>query len=191
MIGKGNYRWLIMIFIALSTVAAGLVVGKLKEKDYVGQLYARTDFTLLDETGDFFQLSKLPETRLLLLVFTPDSIHPRLVKIFQEFSARLPELKNIGIDTKMITRTNREIARNFKEASRFPGRLLIDTSGTVGRNIGIWPDMNPVAHWGYALMDNKMQVFWATVEAQPISFDGLMTEMKKLSSEAAGKKTTP
>jgi peroxiredoxin len=181
-----KYRWFIVIFVALITGAAGLMTGKLKEKDYLGQLYARSDFTLLDDQNEFFQLSKFPSARLLLLIFTPDTLHPKLVKPFAEFSRHLNEFKAMGIDVMMITRTNREIARNFKEAARFSSRLLIDNSGTVGRNIGVWPDANPVKTWGYVLMDNKLQVYWATTDTVPKAFPELMKEFKKLSSEARG-----
>jgi len=176
-----KFRWIFVVAFALFTATAGLMLGKFKEKDFISGLYERRDFTLLDDQGEFFQLSKQPSSRLLLLVFTPDSIHPSLVAPFREFSGRIDDLKNLGIDSFMVTRTNREIARNFKEAARFPSRLLVDTSGSVGRNIGIWPDMNPVNYWGYAVLDNHMRVFWASTESRPMTFEELLVELKKVS----------
>jgi peroxiredoxin len=177
----GRFRWPILTGVILLTATAGLLVGKVQEKNYLGSLYARTDFTLLDDKGEFFQLAKFPSTRLLLLVFTPDEISPRLVPPFAIFSRKLKELEKTGVDPMMVTRTNREIARNFKEAAGFTARLLVDTSGSVGRNIGIWADLNPVGYWGYALIDNKMQVYWASREPKPLTFEELLTEFKKVS----------
>jgi peroxiredoxin len=177
----GRFRWPILTGVILLSATAGLLVGKVQEKNYLGSLYARTDFTLLDDKGEFFQLAKFPSTRLLLLVFTPDEISPRLVPPFAIFSRKLKELEKTGVDPMMVTRTNREIARNFKEAAGFTARLLVDTSGSVGRNIGIWADLNPVSYWGYALIDNKMQVYWASKEPRPLTFEELLAEFKKVS----------
>jgi len=186
-----KYRWFFFALITLGVAAGGLWLGKSKEGDYMSRLYARQDFTLLDDQNEFFQLSKFPSSRLLLLIFTPDSLHPDLVKPFREFAKTLREFQGLGIDIHMITRTIREIARNFKEAARFNGRLLLDNSGTVGRNIGVWPDNNPVGTWAYALMDNKLQVYWAEAYGQPLTFKELMAELKRISAEAHGKAPKP
>lgn len=184
----GKSRWVLVAVATLITATAGLVLGKMKEKNYLGGLYARTDFTLLDDKGEFFQLSKVSPSRLLLLIFTPDAIHPSLVRPFREFSGHLEDLKRLGIDVLMVTRTNREIARNFKEASQFSSRLLVDTSGSVGKNLGIWADLNPVGYWGYALIDNKMRVFWAFSESRPMSYDELIVDLKKIANGEVGAK---
>jgi peroxiredoxin len=178
----GRYRWLLIFFAALVTAGGGLFLGKMKEKDYVGQMYARKDFTLLDDKGELFQLSKFPSDKLLLLIFTPDSIPPAWVKPFREFSRKLGELKSLDVESMMITRTNREIARNFKEASAFPSPMLVDTSGTVGRLVGIWPGPGAAGYWGYALVDNRLQVYWAATSAQPMKYGALLAELKKLST---------
>jgi peroxiredoxin len=180
----GKYRWVFMAVAALVTATAGLMVGKFKEGDYLSRLYARTDFTLLDDQEEFFQLSKFPSSRLLLLVFTPDEIHPALVAPFRAFSERLEDLERLGVDVMMITRTNREVVRNFMIAARFPSRLLLDTSGTVGRNVGVWQDLNPALHWGYALMDSSLRVYWTAASGRkPYSYDELVAELKKVGDQ--------
>lgn len=178
----GKYRWLLIFFAALVTAGAGLFLGKMKEKDYVGQMYARKDFTLMDDKGELFQLAKFPADKLLLLVFTPDALPPSEVKPFREFSRRLGELKGLDVESMMVTRTNREVARNFKEASGFSSRLLVDTSGTVGRLVGIWPQPDTVRYWGYALVDNRLQVYWAATSQTPMEYGRLLEELKKLAT---------
>ncbi len=70
----------------------------------------------------------------------------------------------------LVARTNREIARNFKRASHFEGRMLLDPSGTVGRLAGVWPGLEPVEHWGYVLTDRSFQLYWGMLEPAPINF---------------------
>lgn len=185
----GRYRWLAIFFAALITAGGGLFLGKMKEKDYVGQMYARKNFTLMDDKGELFELSKFPGNKLLLLIFTPDALPPRQVKPFADFSKRLGQLKSLDVESMIVTRTNREIARNFKEASGFPSRMLVDTSGTVGRLVGIWPDNRAVTYWGYALADNQLRVYWAATSQVPMQYDALLTELKKLSA-AISKQTS-
>lgn len=176
----GRYRWLLIFFAALVTAGGGLFLGKMKEKDYVGQMYARKDFTLMDDKGELFQLAKFPANKLLLLIFTPDGLPPSQVKPFREFSRKLAELQQLDVESMMITRTNREVARNFKEASGFPFRMLVDASGTVGRLVGIWPKPDPVAYWGYAIADNQLHVYWAATSQAPMEYSRLLGELKKL-----------
>jgi peroxiredoxin len=178
----GKYRWLLIFFAALVTAGGGLYLGKLKEKDYLGRMYERRDFTLLDDGGNFFQLSKFPKNKLLLLVFLPDGLPPSLVKDFRAFSRNLVELRNLDVETLLISRSNKEVARNFKEASGFKRPLLWDPSGTVGRLVGIWPSPLPVSHWGYALLDNRFQVYWVRVSKQPLPYPKLLAELKTLSA---------
>jgi peroxiredoxin len=155
------------------------VLGKVKERDYLAALYERRDFTLLDDNGDFFQLSSLPRKKLALLVFTPDGIPPRDAKPFHEFSLHLGELRGQGIEALLVSRTNREIAKNFKRATRFPGRLLLDTGGSVGRNAGIWPGIELISYWGYALVDNEFHVLWTALsENAPLGYEKLIAELK-------------
>ena len=169
----------------------GLFFGKWKEKDSISKMYARTDFTLLTEKGELFQLSKFPKEKLLMLVFTPDELSPKLVKIFHQFALELPRLEKLGIEVKMISRTNREIARNFKEAARFDRDLLVDTSGSVGRNLGIWPDLQPVETWGYVLMNSQIQLFWAATDTHPMTVSEIIDELKKVGARLQTKNSSP
>jgi peroxiredoxin len=175
----GRYRWLLIFFAALLTAGGGLFLGKMKEKDYMGQMYARRDFTLMDDQGELFQLAKFPANKLLLMIFTPDALPPAEVRPFREFSRKLGELKALDVESVIVTRTNREVARNFKEASGFSYRMLVDMSGTVGRLVGIWPRPEASAYWGYALVDNRLQVYWEATSAQPMEYGALLAELKK------------
>jgi peroxiredoxin len=183
MFGNFRYRWVFVLASFLLAAGGGLIFGKWKEKDSITKLYARTDFTLLTDEGEFFQLAKLPKEKLLLLVFTPDEIFPSTVKNFQKFSLEIPRLEKLGIEVKMISRTNREIARNFKQAAKFSRPLLVDISGSVGRNLGIWPDANPVSSWGYGLINSQMQLFWAATDTQPMTVAEIIEELQKVSQK--------
>lgn len=174
----GNFRWVFILMAALIVAASGLLFGKMREKDFIAKMYERNDFMLLDAKGDFFQLQKFPKNKLLLLIFTPDSIDPRWVKPFKEFSAKVANLQKIGIEVMLITRTNREVARNFAEGAKFPSRLLLDNSGTVGRNLGVWPDFSPASYWGYALIDNQMRLYWAIREKEPLAYPDLVKSLQ-------------
>jgi peroxiredoxin len=182
--GFNRYRWIVMLFALALAAGGGLFFGKWKEKDAISKLYSRPDFTLLTDAGEFFQLSKFPKEKLLLLVFTPDGISPSVVPTFSKFSLEIPKLEKIGIEVKMISRTNREIARNFKNAARFKNSLLVDTSGSVGRNLGLWPDMNPVKTWGYGLINNQMQLFWAATDTEPMMVHEIIEELQKISGKS-------
>lgn len=169
----GRYKWLWLVASLLLTGTVGLLLGKSEEKSYLASLYERRDFTLLDDSGDFFSISKIPERTLALLVFTPDGIPVESVRPFHEFSARVEELKKMGIEAILISRTNREIVKNFKAAARFPGKLLLDTGGTVGRNTGIWDGYEAVPYWGYALLNNRNEVLWMERSDSVMSVDAL------------------
>ncbi len=166
-------KWFWLVISLFLTATLGLFLGKAKEKDYLASLYERRDFTLLDDSGDFFSISKLPERTLALLVFTPDGIPVSAVKPFADFSSRLDELKQMGIEAIMISRTNREIVKNFKKAAHFPNRLLLDIGGTVGRNTGIWEGFGAVPYWGYALVNNRNEVLWMGRSDSVMSFEEL------------------
>lgn len=172
-----RFKWFFAVFVLLATGAAGLLIGKSKEAGYMRSLYERRDFTLLDDSGNFFSISSLPEKKLALLIFTPDGIPVSAVKPMYEFSLHLGELKKMGIETMMISRTNRDIAKNFKHAARFPERLLIDTGGTVGRNTGIWEEPGPANFWGYALLNRHNEVLWLAKQAEPKTFVQVKAEL--------------
>lgn len=176
----GRLKWFFVAFVVLATAAAGLFLGKSKEGEYLNSLYARRDFTLLDDSGDFFTLSSLPEKTLLLLVFTPDGIPVDSVGPLHVFSRHLGDLKGMGIETMLISRTNRDIVQNFKRAAGFPGRLLLDTGGTVGRIAGVWEGIEPASYWGYALVNQRFETLWLAKHNTPLSF----TELKKALNEA-------
>jgi peroxiredoxin len=179
MFGNPRIKWYAAAAVALLLVGlAGLAVGKRKEGDYLSALYERRDFTLLDDKGDFFRLNSLPERTLALLVFTPDGIPPETVKPFYEFGRHVDDLRLRGIEPFLVSRTNREIVKNFKRASRFSARLLLDTGGTVGRNAGVW-DYQPVATWSYALVDRTFHVLWLANSDEPMAYDELMKELRK------------
>lgn len=180
MIGKSAYRWLGLTFVVLLVVGAGLWVGKQREGAYLERLYARTDFTLLDDDNEFFHLHDFPKDRLLLLVFTPDALSPSLVETFRNFSRHVKDLKARGVDVMMVSRTNRDTVHNFRSSVYFPGRVLLDTSGTVGRNIGIWDDFTPVNYWGYALVDGANHVYWTSREENILSYEQVWAQLKKM-----------
>lgn len=175
-----KFKWLFAVCALMAAAAGGLYVGKAKEGEYFSALYSRRDFTLLDDNGDFFTLSSVPERTLVLLLFTPDGIPVEAVRPIHEFSRHLDNLKKMGIETMLISRTNRDIVRNFKQAARFPGRLLLDTGGTVGRNAGIWEGFAPVPYWGYVLVNHRFEVLWLLRQERPLTFG----ELKKALEDA-------
>lgn len=162
----------------LIVCAAGLMLGKFKEGDYLTALYERRDFTLLDDSGEFFRLNSMSPKKLALLVFTPDGIPVETVQPFAEFSKHVADLAAQGIETYLVSRTNREVVKNFKHAAHFPERLLLDTGGTVGRNAGVWPSNGPVAYWAYALVDREFHVLWMKTNEFPLPYEQLMQELK-------------
>jgi peroxiredoxin len=172
-----RYKWYFVIFAILATGAAGLLLGKSREADYMRSLYERRDFTLLDDGGNFFSISSLPEKTLALLIFTPDGIPVDAVKPMYEFGLHVEELRKMGIEAMLISRTNRDIAKNFKHAARFPARLLLDTGGTVGRNSGIWEEPGPAAFWGYVLLNRHNEVLWLARQAEPKTFAQLKADL--------------
>lgn len=182
----GNYKILVVVAVTILTMGGGLLFGKLKEKDYLDKMYQRRNFTLLDEKGDFFELKKFPESKLLLLIFTPDELLPAWVTDFTKFSSERRKLEKLGVKTVLVTRINREVARNFKFATRFDGSLLLDSSGTVGRLAGIWDDFQGANYWGYALVDNHFRVYWRAKERALPSYGFLVEELKKVSRGVVG-----
>lgn len=175
----GKFKWLFAVFALLATAAAGLYLGKSKEGEYLTSLYSRRDFTLIDDAGEFFTLSSIPEKKLLLLLFTPDGIPIESVRPIYEFSRHLGDLKQMGIETMLISRTNRDVVKNFKEAARFPTKLLLDTGGTVGRNAGVWEGFDVANYWGYALVNRHFETLWLSKHESPLSFEDLKKALKE------------
>lgn len=178
MIGSLPYRSLGIFAAILLAAGGGLMLGKWKEKDYLSSLYERRDFTLLSDSGDFFRLGAVPANRLVLLVFTPDGIPVEAVKPFFEFSKHLDDFQSQGVEVFLVSRTNKEILRNFKRASGFNAPVLLDAGGAVGRVAGFWPGPNPVISWGYALVDNQFRVYFSSAEEQPIAYEKLASQLK-------------
>lgn len=174
-----RFKWYGLIFSVLIISGSGLMLGKLRERDYVSDLYQRHDFTLLDDKGEFFRLQSLPERKLALLVFTPDGIPPTAVKPFYDFSKHLGDLSNQGIETYLVSASNRDIARNFKNAAGFSSRLLLDTGGTVGRNAGVREGIGFMQYWAYALVDKDFRLYWSAKDDQPLKYEELITLLKK------------
>lgn len=184
---KGKWIWLALT--AVLVAGAGLIFGNFLNKDYLDQLYNRGDFVLLDQQGEFFQLSKFPENKLLLLVFTPDGIPPADVEPMYRFARHIPKLE--GVEVMLITRTNREIVKNFGAAAHFKGRILIDASGTVGRIVGIWPSQEPVGHWGYALIDRDFRTYWVTTASRILTYDEVRERVEKFRPSAKSSSGSP
>lgn len=178
MLGNPRFKWYLLAAAAMVVGLAGLGVGKSRERQILTAMYERRDFTLLDDQGDFFRLGSLPERQLALLVFTPDGIPPAMVKPFYEFGQHVDDLRQRGIEPFLVSRTNREIVKNFKSASHFGARLLLDTGGTVGRIAGAW-EMAPVATWAYALVDRTFHVLWLANSDAPMAYEQLLGELKK------------
>ena len=177
--GGFRSKWGFFALALLLMGGVGLVVGKVKERDYLAALYERRDFTLLDDQGEFFRLGALPEKKLALLVFTPDGIQVDTVKPFYEFGRHLEDLRGKGIEPFFVSRTNREIVKNFKRASHFGARLLLDVGGSVGKIAGAWPGMQLVSTWSYALVDREFRVLWLASSEQPMPYEQLMQELRK------------
>ncbi len=171
-------KWIYFTVALLVVCTAGLVVGKLREGDYLTALYARHDFTLLDTDGNFFHLGDTPERTLVLLVFTPD-LMPREASLpIYGFGRHVDDLRQRGIETALVTRLNRDIALNFQHASRYPGRVLLDPTGTVGKLAGAWQP-GTEKEWSYALVDRTFRVLWFASSEQPLRYEELLTELKK------------
>lgn len=177
---KGKWIWLVLT--AVLVAGSGFLLGNFQNKDYVARIYDRSDFILLDHEGEFFQLSKFPANKLLLLVFTPDGIPPADVKPMYQFARNVPKLE--GVEVMLITRTNREIVKNFRAASHFEGKILVDASGTVGRILGIWPSQESVSHWGYALIDREFRGYWVTTTPRILTFDEVRERVEKVRASA-------
>ena len=180
MLPKGRLRWLIVLMVSLVVATAGLMLGKRKEGDYLRSLYARTDFMLLSDDDEFFRLRDFPKQKLLLLVFTPDALPPEIVPPFRSFARRVPDLRVKGVEVMVITRENREIARNFLNAAGFSSKLLLDHSGTVGKNLGIWKDNLPVSYWGYAVVDSGLNLYWSDTSPKPLTYDEVWAQLEKM-----------
>ena len=156
----------------------GLLLGKSREHEYLSALYERRDFTLLDDHNEFFSLSSLPAKKLALLVFTPDGIPTDEVKEFFDFGIHVGDLRAQGIETFLVSRVNRDIVANFSRATRFPGRVLLDTGASVSRNAGVWTG-NPLGTWAYVLADREFHVLWEATSERPMSYAMLVSELKK------------
>lgn len=163
-----NGRWIFLAFIVVVIAAMGIIFGKIRGAGFIEQMYERKNFTLLDDKGDFFELKNLPEKRFALLIFTPDAIPTNMVQPLYDFGKTKEFFQVKNIELILVTRTNSEIVKNFKRASKFPGRLLIDTSGTVGKIAGVWEDKVAI-HWSYILTDNKFHIYWQEKSPQVLS----------------------
>lgn len=155
---QSRTKWYVLGLCAFLSAAAGLKYAKEREKEFLGRLYSRKNFTLLDDRGNIFELAKQKD--YILLVFTPDGLPPADVKPMRTFAEHRSKFKDSKIQLVMITRTNREIARNFRDGARFPGILLTDPSGSVGKWLDIWKDPNPVDYWAFTLINNKLDLLW-------------------------------
>lgn len=167
-------RWVIILTVcALLVAMAGLVVGRRKEKAYLASMNTHGDFMLMDDTENFFELSKMPAGKRLLMIFTPDGIPTNSVAAFHAFSRHLTDFAKQGIEVKLVSRTNKDIVMNFREAARFEGRVLFDVGGTVGRIATAWPTNNLVNDWTYILTDNKFNILYGARAPEPMSYEEL------------------
>jgi peroxiredoxin len=189
MAGMNRWSWLAMAAAILVAGGAGLMYGKLKEKDYLASMNTFHDFTLLDDQGEFFHLNELPASSLALLIFTPDGIPTNNVKPFSDFFRHAEGLKAEGLEIVVISRSNREIVRNFLRATRFPVRFLVDAGGSVGLNLGAWSNIQPSREWSYILVDRKLQVYWSQQSAKPVSYEDFFAAMQKVSASLSKNST--
>ncbi|MGZ3653522.1 MAG: redoxin domain-containing protein [Bdellovibrionota bacterium] len=172
-------KWYAFAICLMGVCTGGLMLGKAKEHDYLGGLYERHDFTLLDDENEFFHLAAMPTRTLALLVFTPDGIPVNTVKPMYDFGQHLDDLRNQGIETYLVSRTSKDIVRNFKRAARLRTRVLLDVGGTVARNAGAWDGVRLVSTWAYALVDKNFHVLWLANSDQPMEYTQLIGELRK------------
>lgn len=171
-------KWYVFAACLMIVCTGGLILGKNRERDYLGALYERRDFTLLDDQNEFFRLNSLPAKKLALLVFTPDGIPTDTVKEFYDFGLHLGDLRAKGIETFLVSRVNRDIVANFKRASHFSGRTLLDVGGSVSRNAGVW-NGSVTLTWAYVLVDREFHILWQATSERPMSYEQLVEELKK------------
>ena len=154
-----NKRRIGIVSVLIMVVVGGLIFGRVKEATYLPMLNERKDFLLQDYKGEFFHLSKMPKEKVYLLIFTPDEIFQKSVGPMAEFNLALKQIREKKVEVVWITRTNRDIVLNFRSACGFPGTLLIDMGGTVGKRFDLWPTIDTVRTWGYALVNSEGEVF--------------------------------
>jgi peroxiredoxin len=175
---RGNSRLFLLVAVCTVLVsAAGLLVGKKKEKAYLESLETYHNFTLLDDNDQLFELNKFPANQRLLLIFTPDGIPTDSVKATYDFGTHIADLAKKKTSVRLVTRTNKEIVANFKRVARFDAPVLYDMSGVVGRAAGIWPGLDPVDYWGYSLIDNQFHIFWQKTSVEPLSYQEVLTNL--------------
>jgi peroxiredoxin len=176
--------WAVVLVVGL----AGLFVGQWRQEDRIRGYYRKVDFSLLDDKGEIFHLKDFPADRLLLLVFTPDGLPTNHVSPFARFNEKINELKERNIEVMVVTRTHREISRNFLLAAGYQGRLLHDLGGTVGGKVGVWDGFKPSPRWGYGLMDRTFSLHWTETAPLPLAASEILQalDLKREQMKAPG-----
>ena len=166
-----RYRFLFLFLVGgILTVTAGTVIWNQKKGPYLEALYERSSFILLDDQNNFYGTKDIKEGERLFLVFVPDAIESRYIGELHKFAGDLDILRSKKIAVALVARLPPDSIRNLKRLAQFPGRALLDPSGSLGRVTGIWPDMEPVRTWGYVMIDKNLHVLWAARADHLLSF---------------------
>lgn len=148
---------LAIVLVVVAVVGAGHYVWTQKKEAVFLQMDTVREITLLQDDGKFFLSRNFPAGRKILFVFTPDILPPSEVKNFYELSQGIPAMEKRNIEVILVSRIHPDIIKNFKNAARFPGKLLLDASGTLGRLYGAWPSPAAVLPWHYVVTDKSLQ----------------------------------
>ena len=157
-----RYRFIFLFLIgAIAAVLAGNTVWKEKKSAFIGSVYERHSFLLLDDEGNLFGTKNLQSDEKLLLVFVPDILQPDSTVQLKSFARDLGALKKKNIVVALISRSNFDVSFNLKRISGYPGRILRDPSGSIGRILGAWTSYQATKEWRYALVDKGLRIFWS------------------------------
>lgn len=175
----GLNKWLILLTSGAIVGVAGFLFGQTQRKTDIQKLYQRTSFTLLDSKGEFFHSKEIGENQYLLLVYTPDELKQGdvigIAKLYQDFK------RNAATDLKLVfvSKVNRDLVADFLAAAGIRDRFLIDPSGSLRDIVRLNVNREAFEHWGYALVDRRMQLFWKSSQTKVMAFTEIRDQVLK------------
>ena len=166
-------RLLAFLVGAIVVVSLGQLYWGKKRDGLFRELYERKSFVLLDTKGELFKSSSLKPGEKALLLFPPDDPKQSHVNELYQFSKKI-DFSAKKTTVLLVSRMHIDSLRNFSAYARWPGRVLQDPSGSVGRLTQAYPSLEPIPFWAYTLMDHEFRVLWTLQSDRLMSREELL-----------------
>lgn len=150
-----NFVFLVVVLGCLGSVALGLRYWRERREVFMGRLERPAKFLLVGIDGALFDSARSSALPLQLYIFMANDIQREDMTRIAEFWPQFDKTWGPTTELILVSRVNEDLLVNFKNITKFPGKILSDPTGSAGRLFGFWQNIAQDDGWHYVLLSGK------------------------------------